>query len=77
MPAVRTGKTEYFWNHEGYYYDAMSSVWKNMTVIKLREVLSIIDNFAAETPHGKSPWTKIFWYLIRFVGLEKNPKIKR
>ena len=27
-PAVKTGETEYFRNHEGSYYDAMPSVWK-------------------------------------------------
>ena len=35
-PAVRTVETAYFRNHKGCYYDAMPSVWKNMTVIKGR-----------------------------------------
>ena len=30
--AVKTGETAYFRNHEGSYYDAMPSVWKNMSV---------------------------------------------
>ena len=53
--AVKTGETAYFWNHKGYYYYVMPSVWKNMTVIKRREVMYVIDSFTAETPHGKSP----------------------
>ena len=31
-PSVKTGETAYFRNHEGSDYDAMSSVWKNMSV---------------------------------------------
>ena len=31
-PAVDTGETSYFRNHEGSYYDAMSYFWKNMYV---------------------------------------------
>ena len=42
-PAVKTGGTEYLRIHKGSYYDAMSSVWKNMTVIKIIKVLYIID----------------------------------
>ena len=57
-PAVKTGQKAYFRNHEGSYYDDMRSVWKNMTVIKRREVIYVIDCFTAETPHDKSPWTK-------------------
>ena len=29
-----TGKTAYFFNHKGSYYDAMLYLWKIMTVIK-------------------------------------------
>ena len=36
VPAVKRGETEYFRNHKGSYYDAMSYVWKKMTVIKRR-----------------------------------------
>ena len=35
-PSVKTGETEYFLNHEGSYYDAMPSFWKEMTVIKIK-----------------------------------------
>ena len=35
-PAVKTGETAYFRNHEGSYYNAMPSVWKKMAVIKRR-----------------------------------------
>ena len=31
-PAVKTGETAYFRNHEGSYYDAMPSVWKKIFV---------------------------------------------
>ena len=48
-------ETEYFWTHGGSYYDDKSYVWKNMTLIKEREIMSIIDRFAAYNPHGKSP----------------------
>ena len=30
-PAVKTGETAYFRNHEGSYYDAMPSLWKKMS----------------------------------------------
>ena len=62
-PDVKTGETAYFRDHEGSYYDAMPSVWKNMTVIKIREVMYVIDRFTAETPHGKSPREKQFFCL--------------
>ena len=42
-PDVKTGDTEHFRNHEGSYYDAMSSVWKNMSVPVQREVMCIMD----------------------------------
>ena len=45
-----------FWDHERSYYDTMTSVWNNMTVIKRREVMPIIDFFDAETPRGNSLW---------------------
>ena len=54
-PAVKAVNTEYFWNHKGSYYDDIPSVRKNMTVIKRREAMYVIDSFTAETPHGKSP----------------------
>ena len=59
-PSVKTVETAYFRNHEGSSYDVMPSVWKNMTVIKRREVMYFIDRFTAKTPHGKSPWEKIY-----------------
>ena len=65
-PDVKTGDTADFGNHEGSYYDAMPSVWKKMTVIKIIEVIYVIDRFSAETPHGKFPLTKQnVLYLIR------------
>ena len=37
----------------------------------------VIDCFTAETPHGKSMWTKLnVLSLICFVPLYQNPKIK-
>ena len=57
-PAVKTGETAYFQNHEGSYYDAMPSLWKNMYVPVRREVMCIIDRFFREAPPGESPWTK-------------------
>ena len=36
----------------------------------------VIYCFTAETPHGKSPWTKQnVLSLIRFVPLDQTPKI--
>ena len=40
-PAVKTGETEYFLNHEGSYYDAMPYLWKNMSVPIKRELMCI------------------------------------
>ena len=60
-PAVKTGETAYFRNHEGSYYDAMPSVWKNLYVPVQREVMCIIGCFVEETPPGKSPWKKYFF----------------
>ena len=51
--AVNTGETEYFRNHKGSYYDAMPYVSKKMTVIKIRELMYVIDSFTAENPHYK------------------------
>ena len=34
-----------------------------ITLTKQREVMSIIDRFFEETPHGESPWTKQFFCL--------------
>ena len=74
-PAVKTGETEYFRNYTGYYYDAMPSIWRNIAVIKIREVMYVIDHFTTDTHHGKYPWTKKI-YLIYFVPLDQIPKIK-
>ena len=57
-PAVKTGETAYFRNHEGSYYDVMPSVCKKMYVPVRREVMCIIDRFFKESPPGKSPCTK-------------------
>ena len=76
-PSINFGETAYFRNHEGSYYYAMMSVWENMTVIKRRELIYVIDRFTAETPHGNSPWTNQFFLsLISFVSLDQIPKIK-
>ena len=76
-PAVKTGETEYFRNHEGSYYDAMPYIWKQMYVPVRREVMCIIDRFFEEAPPGKSPWKKQnFSSLIRFFSLDEIPKIK-
>ena len=45
-PAVKTGDTAYFRNHEGSYYDAMPSLWKKMSVPVRRELMCIIDRFS-------------------------------
>ena len=76
MSAVKTVETAYFRNHGGCYYYAMLYVWKKKTVIKQRDVMSIIDQFFAETPYGKSPRKNCFLSLIHFVALDQVPKIK-
>ena len=53
--SLKTGETDYFWNNKWSYYDAMSSVWKKMTVTNEKEVISVIDCFITETPDGESP----------------------
>ena len=76
-PDVKTGETEHFRNHEGYYYDTIPSVWKHMSVIKIREVMHVIDRFTSETPHGNSMWKKKFVLsLICFVPLDQISNIK-
>ena len=66
-PAVKTGETAYFRNHEGSYYDSMSSVWKNMYIPVQRDVMCIIECFVEEAAPGKSPWTKeMFCSLVCF-----------
>ena len=48
-----------------------------MTVIKIRELMCVIDHFIAETFHGKFPWIKQKKLsLICFVPLDQIPKIK-
>ena len=74
-PAINTGETEYFRNHEGDYYDAIPYFWKNITVIKIIGVIYVIESFAAEIPHGKSPRTKQkYLSLICFFSLTKSPR---
>ena len=76
-PAVKTGETAYFRNHEGSYYDVMPSLWKNMYVTVRREVMCIIDRFFREAPPGESPWTKEnVMSLVCFFSLEEILKIK-
>ena len=68
------GETDCFGNHERSYYDAMLSVWKNMTLIQWKELISVIGSFIADNPDGKSPWTdKSFLSFILFCVLEKFP----
>ena len=76
-PAFKTVETAYFLNHEGTYYDTMSSVWKNISVPFRRELILIIDSFFKEDHPGKSPWTKTnVLSLVRFFSLDKITKIK-
>ena len=75
-PAVKTGETAYFQKHEGSYYYAMPSVWKNMSIPVQREVMCIIERFFDVAPTGKSPWTKEnVLSLVRF-SLDKISRIK-
>ena len=55
VPSRYLGEIDYFGKQRGEYCDTMPSFWKNMSVIKQIEVMSIIDLFFAETPGGKSP----------------------
>ena len=71
------GEAAYFGNHEGSYYYDMTSLWDKVKVIKRSDLMSFIDRFSAETPHGKYPCTKKnVLYLIRFVFLDQITKIK-
>ena len=71
------GEAEYFCNRKGYYYGTMPSVWKNVTVIKQRYVIYIIDRFTTEIPSGKSPWTKQnILSLVFKKSLTKFPRLK-
>ena len=70
-PAVETGETAYFRNHEGLYYDAMPSVCKNMSVPVRIEIMCIINRYFREAPPGESPWTKEnVMSLVRFFSLD-------
>ena len=74
-PDVKIGETAYFRNQEGSYYDDMPYVWKNMTVIKRREVVYVIDCFTVDNPHGKSLWTKKMFVSHYFLFLlTKSPE---
>ena len=35
-PADKKGETAYFWNYEVFFNDALPSIWKHMTVLKIR-----------------------------------------
>ena len=48
-------ETDHFQNHRRSYYDAILSICKNTTLIKQRELISIIDRFAVDNTDGKSP----------------------
>ena len=74
--AVKTGETAYFWNHEGSYYDALTSVWKNMPVPVQREVMCIIERFAKDATPDKSPSTKKCFVSRSFFSLDEISKIK-
>ena len=74
VPSFRKGYKVYFWNHEESYYDAILYILKILTVIKLRELMSIIDHFTTETPRGKSLWTKRFFFPNSFFFLTKIPR---
>ena len=41
-PAAKTGEATYLCTHEGYYYDAITAVWKMIYDETRREVMSII-----------------------------------
>ena len=75
-PSAKTGETAYFRNHEGSYYDAMPSAWKNMSVPVQREVMFIIDRFFEEAPPGKSPWTKENVLSLICFSFDEIPKTK-
>ena len=67
----------YFRNHKGTYYDAIQYLWKNITLIKLRDITSIIDYFSADNPHGKSLLTNHnVFFVISFISIDQIPKIK-
>ena len=74
-PAVNREETVCFRNHEGSHYDAMPSVWKNMSVLFRRKVMCIIDSFLKEAPTGKYPWTKKMFFLSFIFSLDEIPKI--
>ena len=67
-PDVKAGETEYFRNHKGSYYDAMSSVQEKMYVPVWRELMCIIDRFVDENATGKSPCTKDFFLPFVFFS---------
>ena len=74
---LRQERQHNFHIHKGYYYYAMRYPRKKATVIKQRDIMSIIYQFSTDTPHGNSTWTmKNVLSLIRFVSLEQITKIK-
>ena len=78
VPSFNTGGKDFLGGFKGSYYDSMPFLFKNITVIKLIEVMSIIDRFFAETPDGKSPWMKQnILYLIRFFFSWPNSQDKK
>ena len=54
-PALNMVETDHFQKHKWSYYDAILSICKNTTLIKQRELISIIDRFAVDNTDGKSP----------------------
>ena len=73
--AVKMGDTYYFWKQGGSYYNVIIYVCKNMIVIKLGKLVSIIDCFVAENPDGKFPCRNIVCLSFVFY-LDQITKIK-
>ena len=56
---ITTGELNYFRTNEDYYYDAMPSCWKKLTVDDRREVVELMDQYYSEAKvRGVSPWSK-------------------
>ena len=66
--SIKTGETALILDPRGVLLLFHDVYLENMTVIKLIDVMSIIDCFAVETPRGKSLWMKqdVFLSFFRF-----------
>ena len=51
-------------------------MFRKYVIHKTIRLISIIDRFVVETPHGKYQWTKKKNSLFRFFALDKIAKIK-